>query len=169
MGYMRVTIPTSPISFHEGDVYNALCSLDPMKAGGIDEISSRVLKYCSLGLCYPLHHLYSVSLATGCIPQEWRTHLITPIYKSGNRSDVQNYRPISLLPKVSKVIERIIYNRIEPHISQQLHHCQFGFSKGKSCLQQLLIFLHQLVNNNSQSDTLYLDFSKAFDCVSHDS
>ena len=111
--------------------------------------------------------MYSVSLAIGRIPQEWRTHLITPIYKSGDRSD---YRPISLLPIVSKVLERIIYDRIVPHISQQLHPSQFGFSKGKSCLQQLLTFLHQLVNNNlqkAQSDTLYLDFRKAFDSVSH--
>ena len=155
------------ISFHEGDVYNILSSLDPTKAGGIDEISASFLKHCSLGLCYPLHHLYSVSLAIGRIPQEWRTHLITPIYKSGDRSD---YRPISLLPIVSKVLERIIYDRIVPHISQQLHPSQFGFSKGKSCLQQLLTFLHQLVNNNlqkAQSDTLYLDFRKAFDSISH--
>ena len=155
------------ISFHEGDVCKALSELDATKAKGVDNVSPLFLKHCSVALCYPLHHLFQISVNTGSIPVEWRTHLIIPIFKSGDRSDVANYRPISLLSIVSKVLERIIYDRIIDHILPQMHPNQYGFTPGKSCLQQLITFIHQLWNNKISSDVLYLDFRKAFDSVSH--
>ncbi len=80
------------ISFHEGDVYKA--SLDSFKAKGIDGISPLLLTKCSLALCHPLHHLFQVSVNTDNISDEWRTQLIIPMHKSGNRSYVANYRLI---------------------------------------------------------------------------
>ena len=75
-----------------------------------------------------------------------------------------NYRPISLLSPVSKVLERCMYNRLIEHIGEKLHHLQFGFLKGKSTTSQLLQVLHDIGNkldNKCQADTLYLDFAKA--------
>ena len=68
---------------------------------GIDGISSKLLKNCALALYIPIHHLFSVSLTKHVIPNEWKCHSITPIHKSGDKSQVINYRPISLLCIIS--------------------------------------------------------------------
>ena len=101
------------------------------------------------------------------VPHEWRKHLIKPIFKSGNKNDAKNYRPISLLCIVSKVLEKIIYNGVIDFVISSVSTVQFGFLKGRSTLQQLLIFVNSLINNPTQSDVVYLDFRKAFDSVAH--
>uniref|UniRef100_A0A1X7TEY0 Reverse transcriptase domain-containing protein n=1 Tax=Amphimedon queenslandica TaxID=400682 RepID=A0A1X7TEY0_AMPQE len=101
---------------------------------------------------------------------EWRTHLVTPVYKSGDRSSVKNYRPISLLCILSKVLERLIFERIYPHIAATISHNQFGFMKQRSTLQQLLAHLNNIVSivaRSKQVDVAYLDIKKAFDTVDH--
>ena len=153
----------SEIDISELDVYNALKSLDPSKASGCDNISAKTLKKCAIALYPPLHHLFSLSLSQHYIPLEWRTHLIRPIFKSEERQKVSNYRPISLLCVVSKVLERLVYNNI---IGSSISLTQFGFLKGHTSLQQLLIFWNTVINF-PQTDTIYLDFRKAFDSVSH--
>ena len=83
---------------------------------------------------------------------------------------VTNYRAISLLPVVSKVLERCVYNRLVEHVSDHLHHLQFGFLRGKSTTMQLLHVLHEIgetLDNRVQTDSIYLDFAKAFDRVDH--
>ena len=159
----------SSIEVSPSDVYQALGSLDPSKSTGIDGIGPRVLKFCSAALVEPVHHLFSVSLSTGSLPEEWRTHIITPVFTSGSKSDITNYRPISLLCVISKVLEKIIYDKITPFISASINHSQFGFMKGKSCLQQLLLLLNQIHSSlsHSSTDVVYLDISKAFDSVPH--
>ena len=156
----------SEIDISELDVYNALKSLDPSKASGCDNISAKILKKCAIALYQPLHHLFSLSLSQHYIPLEWRTHLIRPIYKSGERQKVSNYRLISLLCVVSKVLKRLVYNNIIDFVRSSISLTQFGFLKGHSSLQQLLIIWNTVINF-PQIDTIYLDFRKAFDSVSH--
>jgi len=79
----------------------------------------------------------------------------------------KNYHPISLLSNTSKVLERLIYNKIITHISKSITPSQFGFSRNCSTLQQMLILLDHIINGPSQTDVIYLDISKAFDTVSH--
>ena len=155
------------ISFCDLDVFRVLRSLDPSKAMGCDGISPKLLKNCALALYQPLHHLFSLSLLQNYLPSEWRTHLIKPIFKSGNKNSVRNYRPISLLCAVSKVLERLVYNGIVDFVSNSVSVQQFGFLRGRSALQQLLIMFNTLICSGSQTDVLYLDFRKAFDSVSH--
>ena len=107
---------------------------------GSDGISPKLLKNCALALYQPLHHLFSSSLLQNYLPSEWRTHLIKPIFKSGNRNSVRNYRPISLLSVVSKVLESLVYNGIVDFVTNSISVHQFGFLRGRSTLQQLLIF-----------------------------
>ena len=90
-----------------------------------------------------------------------------PIFKVGDSNCVKNYHPISLLSIVSKVLERLIFNKIISHISKSINPSQFGFTKNCSTLQQMLIFTDQIINSPSQTDVIYLDISKAFDSVSH--
>ena len=129
-----------------------------------------VLKSCAEALCSPIHNLFCVSLSTGKLPAEWRTHLITPIFKSGDRSLVKNYRPISLLCTISKVLERLVFIRVADHVADYISNCQFGFTKGRSSQQQLLIMLDTIYtnfDNKIYSDVAYLDLKKAFDSVDH--
>ena len=83
---------------------------------------------------------------------------------------VSNYRPISLLCVISKVLERIVYNSIIHFLDGTFSNFQFGFLPGHSSLQQLLIFIIEILNakqTNNGLDVLYLDISKAFDSVAH--
>ena len=143
--------------------------LDPLmyitKAKGCDGISPKLLKTCALSLYQPLHHLFSLSLSQKYLPLEWRTHLIKPIIKSGDKSSIRNYRPISLLSVVSKVLEKLVYNSIVDFVSDSMSVSQFGFLCGRSTLQQMLVFFNSLLNSASQTDVIYLDFKKAFDSV----
>ena len=96
------SLPTPPItldniSITEDDVYIALANLDESKATGPDGIPARVLKYCSCVLASPIRHLFSQCILQSYLPKEWKIHQIVPVFKSGDRSSVKNYRPISLL------------------------------------------------------------------------
>lgn len=156
------------IEISESDVLEVLASLDPSKAVGPDGIGPNVLKYCSFAICGPLYHLFSLCLSQHNIPSEWRRHSITPILKSGNKASVRNYRPISLLSVTSKVLERIIYNKVVHFITETvISSNQFGFLKNRSTLQQLLVFINSIYSAHAATDVIYLDFRKAFDSVSH--
>ena len=158
------------ISIDELDVYEVLMSLDTSKAMGCDGISPMLLKHCAIPLLQPLHHLFTLSLIQSYLPSQWRSHLIKPILKSGPIHLVENYRPISLLCIVSKVLEKIVHKKLVDYVLNSISDSQFGFLHDRSSLQQLLIFFKLLTNrvsNKSQVDVIYLDFKKAFDSVSH--
>ena len=79
-------------------------------------------------------------------PSEWKMHRITPIFKAGDRMSVKNYRPISLLCNVSKVLERLIFDKVSPFVTRQITMSQFGFLRNHSSVQQILKFLNNIVN-----------------------
>ena len=96
--------------------------------------------------------------------------MIVPVYKSGDRSDVRNYRPVSLLCTVSKVPEKLIYDQIIEHVYSLLSDKQFGFLKGRSYALKLLSTLTYIVeslNKNYSLDIIFLDMQKALDSVCH--
>ena len=95
---------------------------------------------------------------------------VTPVPKRDSRENVSNYRPISLLSIISKVMERCIHNRVYPILSALINKTQHGFLKKRSCVTQLLSVLHDIgknLDNNKQVDMIYLDFAKAFHSVDH--
>ena len=141
-----LSLPSSSVSLSEIDispfeVLQALSELNPSKAMGADGVGPRVLKSCSVALYEPLCHLFCVSLQSVSIPSDWRLHRITPVFKSGDKSLVSNYRPVFLLSCTFKVLERLVYDKIVHFIAPSISCSQFGFMKGRSTLQQLLIFL----------------------------
>ena len=108
----------------------------------------------------------------GVFPQEWKIANIVPVYKKGDKEYVENYRPISLLCIVSKVFERCVLNNIREHIYQEIKTSQHGFTRGKSCvtnLLEVLDYIGSVLDTGGQIDTVYLDMSKAFDIVNHKS
>ena len=155
------------IHLTESDVFNVIANLNPHKATGIDHIAPSVLKSCAYTLTLPLHHLFTTSLKTSIIPNEWKMHKIIPVYKSNDKTSVKNYRPISLLCNVSKVFERLIYDKVISTVTKSITPRQFGFQKGTSTLHQLLLFFHQLITSKDEIDVIYVDFRKAFDSVPH--
>ena len=134
----------SDVALTSEEVCDVLEALDVDRATGPDKIPAKLLKNFASHICSSLCALFNKSLSLGKLPSEWKLSNITPILKSGLRSEVTNYRPISLLPLVSKVLERCIYNKLIVHMSNQLHHQQFGFLKGKSTTSQLLHVLHDI-------------------------
>ena len=155
------------INVSESNVFKILQSLDVSKAMDCDGISPKLLKQCSLSLYRPLHYLFSLSLSQSYLPLEWRTHLIKTVFKSGDKNSIKNYRPISLLPVVSKVLGKLVYNRIVDFISSSISSSQYGFLRGRSTLQQLLVFFNTIFSSPFPIDVVYLDFRKAFDSVTH--
>ena len=130
-----------------------------------------MLKECSKEISPSLCSLFNKSLATGRVPVEWKQANVIPIHKKDRVEPVTNYRPISLLSIVSKVLEKSVFNSIYPFVHVLINNAQHGFLQNRSCVTQLLGVLHDIGKNlepNKQTDMLYLDFSKAFDSVDHD-
>ena len=160
----------SEIQLETNEVYECLRTLHTTKACGPDEIPARILKECASEISPSLRSLFNTSLKVGKVPDEWKKSNVTPVHKKDSRENVSNYRPISLLSIISKVMERCIHNRVYPILSALINKTQHGFLKKRSCVTQLLSVLHDIgknLDNNKQVDMIYLDFAKAFDSVDH--
>ena len=152
------------------EVKTVLKNLDPRKSLGPDNISPRILMETAEANAEPLTKILNYSLNNGTIPDLWKLANVCPIHKKGEKEDMKNYRPISLLCVVSKVMERCIFNRIIGYIQPQITELQHGFCAGKSTTTQLLEVynsISEVIDQRGQVDTLFLDLSKAFDTVSH--
>jgi hypothetical protein len=152
------------------EVEAILKNLDPTKAQGPDGIPTRVLKECSNELAPPVTKIINQSLNENTVPDEWKMANVVPIFKKGDKSSVKNYRPVSLLPILSKVMERCVYNKIINIVMPKLTKVQHGFLKGRSTIGQLLtVFsnINAILERKSPADVIYFDLSKAFDSVPH--
>ena len=103
-----------------------------------------VLKHCAFGLAFPLSKLFRVSYYTGIIPVEWKLANVVPVHKKGSKSDVENYRPISLTCLIMKVFEKLVRDKILDKCKDALNPLQHGFLPGKSCDTQILEFSNSL-------------------------
>ncbi|KAK4815428.1 LOW QUALITY PROTEIN: hypothetical protein QYF61_002643 [Mycteria americana] len=153
-------------------VSDLLHHLDTHKSTGPDEIHPRVLKELADVLTRPLSIIYQQSWLTEEVPADWRLANVTPIFKNRRKEDLGNYRPVSLTSVPGKLMEQIILSAITWHIenNQGIKPSQHGFRKGRSCLTNLISFYDKvtcLVDEGKAVDFVYLDFSKAFDTVSH--
>ena len=114
--------------------------------------------------------IFNKSPQLGSLPSDWKLASGVPVQKKGAKDHVENYRPISLFPVVSKVFERCALNRFMDHLYHVISPKQHGFWIGRSCVTNLLeAFDHigSLLDSGSRVDTIYFDMSKAFDKVSH--
>ena len=156
----------------EETVSDLLLQLDCHKSMGLDEIHLRVLRELAEMIAELLSIIYQHSLLTREVPEDWRLANVTPIYKKGCREDPGNYRPVSLTSVPGKVMEQIVLREIMWHVwdNRGIRPSQHGFTKGKSCLTNLISFydpVTRLVDEGKAVDVVYLDLSKAFDTVSH--
>ena len=148
------------------DVLVGLLNLDIHKAVGPDQIPPRLLKECAHQIAPSLSLLFNRSISEGSLPDEWKLANIVPVHKKGEKTDVVNYRPISLLCVVSKVLERCVLSTLKDHLLTLINSTQHGFIPGKSCTTQLvevLDYIGSLLDGGKQTDIIFMDMSKAFD------
>ena len=148
-----------------------LNQLSASKATAPNDLSPAILRKFAHLVSPSLAVIFNVSMSSHTVPNEWKKANVVPVFKKGEKHDVKNYRPISLLSTVSKVMERCIFNHLYPFVEDTLHPLQHGFIKGRSCASQLLKVYHSIgsvLDKGGQVDIIFLDFSKAFDCISHD-
>ena len=156
----------------EEDIINQIKKLRKNAAAGPDNIPAILLKNCSGTIASPICQLWKKSLEVGCIPEILKTGIITPIFKGGDRTQPQNYRPVSLTSHVIKLFESLIRTKIENHLVENdlFNENQHGFRKGRSCISQLLDHYNKIIEdleNGHRNHVIYLDFAKAFDKVHH--
>ena len=145
-------------------------NLDLNKSTGPDNLGKIIIRNCAKTLCKSLLLLFQTILNKGIFPELWKLSQITPVYKEGSKADVNRYRPKGLLCCVSKLLERIVFNRKYSHCKDNLVENQFGFRQRSATT--LLLFLNSLYAKlddvkTKELSVLYLDFAKAFDKVSH--
>ncbi|TRZ10607.1 hypothetical protein HGM15179_016504 [Zosterops borbonicus] len=162
----------SPPIIQEEAVREQLRCLDAHKSMGPDGIHPRVMRELADELAKPLSIIYNQSWLTGEVPEDWKLTNVTPIHKKGGKEDPSNYRPVSLISVPGKIMEQFILSVIMQRLQygQGLRPSQQGFRRGRSCLTNLVSFYDQvtrLVDAGRAADFVYLDFSKAFDTVSH--
>ena len=119
------------------------------KSPGVDGISFTVLENCFGALHKPLLHVFNLSVVKGIFPDDFKIACVTPVFKGGDEKDLGNYRPISVLPCFSKILERIMYNRLYNHLIKNniLYSKQFGFQKGHSAEHAIIQLIYQINNN----------------------
>ena len=149
-----------------------MVSADPTKATGVDLLSAKMLKATATSIAPAVTSLFNLSLAQGLLPAEWKLARIMPIPKSQEKSDPANYRPISLLSILSKLLEKHVKAYLIDHlqICSPLSPNQWGFSQGKSTTGALLAATHEwhlALDGGNDICCIFLDLSKAFDKVPH--
>ena len=155
------------------EVEKYLMKIPDSTATGDDGIPVRFIKQTKVVSAKILCHIINRTIATNIIPQDWKNANITPLFKEGDRGDPANYRPISILPALSKVLERIIHTQLYEHVSSNnlLLKAQFGFRKYHStgtCILNLLDIIYKNIDTGRLTGVVFLDLKKAFDTVDHD-
>ncbi|CAM5108800.1 unnamed protein product [Eretmochelys imbricata] len=153
-------------------VQDYLEKLDEHKSMGPDALHPRVLKELADVTAKPLAIIFENSWRSGEVPDDWKKANVVPIFKKGKKEDPGNYRPVSLTSVSGKIMEQVLKESILKHLEERkvIRTGQHGFTKNKSCLTNLIAFCDEItgsVDEGKAVDVLFLDFTKAFDTVSH--
>jgi hypothetical protein len=133
----------------------------------IFEVSSKMIKFIGAEIAKPLAHIFNLSLESGVFPSILKQCRVIPIFKSGNRLDCDNYRPISLLSSISKLLEKIVSKKLLYHLLENdlLYTHQYGFLPKKSAehnLMHILNYVSAALNDSNYCLGVFLDLKKAF-------
>lgn len=156
------------------EIIHTINKLKGKNSQGPDGISTKLVKMCVNEIASPLTYIINQSLSTGIVPNKMKTAKVIAIHKSGNDKIFNNYRPISLLPTFSKILEKIVCKRLVSFIDSNnlFYKHQYGFRKKRETIHPIIHFLYDIAdhNDNTSKDVtmgLFLDLSKAFDTISH--
>ena len=156
----------------EDEISRLLASLKSKNSDGHDGISNKIIKEIQPALCKPLRMLFNHSLRNGIFPDYYKKADMVPLHKSKCKQTKTNYRPVSLLPVLSKILEKIVYSCIYSFMtsSNQLFVSQYGFRLDHSCENAISeLYAHILKQKSCKRHmlALFLDLSKAFDTLDH--
>ena len=162
------TIPFVNSSF----VCNYLSNMDVTKATGLDCIGPRLLKIAPNVLTPSITYIINKSIESGVFPCTWKNAKVNPIFKTGDKDNVNNYRPISILPTLSKIIEKWTATKLMSYLDKYklLHKNQSGFRKNHSTESALILMTDtwlKAINEGKLVGCAMIDFRKAFDLVDH--
>ncbi len=160
------------VETNPNEILKYLKNLDVSKACGPDNITNRMLKLSADSLCVPLSQLINKIFDCKKYPANWKIGIIVPLHKKDKKDNPNNYRPVTLLSTISKICEKVIFDRMFDHIDSHnlLYEQQSGFIKGHSTHDQLLAivhYLHENIESGKSVKAVFLDITAAFDSVPH--
>ena len=165
------TIFLQPVT--ENEVIKILKNMKNSSSPGWDAITSKIVKVSYNYFLSPLVHICNLSFMFGVFPNELKIAKVIPLHKGGDMSLLVNYRPVSVLPVFSKLLEKLMYDRMLSFINENniLHKLQFGFRKDHSTSIALMLLVDKIskaLHDQEYVIGIFLDFCKAFDTVNHD-
>lgn len=148
-------------------------SLKAGKSSGFDDISPNVVKYVLSYIVEPILHVCNSSLSTGVVPTQMKISKVTPVFKKSDPSLFTNYRPISILPCFSKILEKIVFTRLYNFLMRHnsLYESQYGFRHNFSTDMAVIEIQDRIIkelNSGKEVIAVFMDLSKAFDALSHE-
>ena len=154
------------------EIEKLIKTIESKSSYGYDEISTHIIKLNALFIISLLTHICNAALSLGIFPDRLKYAVVKSILKKGNKQDISNYRPISILTAFSKVFEKLIFNRLYNHLENNgiLAHEQFGFRTQHSSEQAAFCLINSIlraVNNKQIVGGMFCELQKAFDCVKH--
>lgn len=149
-----------------------LQGLDIRKSTGTDNVGPRLLKMAAPLLADSLTYICNLSISTSMFPDKWKEAKVRPLHKAGPLNDLNNFRPISILPILSKVIEKHAHDSLLSYLESYklIHNTQSGFRPNHSCETALLYMIDkwlQAIDKGDLVGVIFVDFRKAFDLVDH--
>ena len=165
-----ITFSIPPIT--ESKIIDCLKNITSNKASGICNISARMLKLAAPIIASSIAKLINYSFVTSVFPQRWKTAKVTPLFKGGDPENVNNYRPISVLPVLTKVIERHVHDSLYSYlcVNNLIYSKQSGFRKRHGTETAFIGIMDELLFNldsDRVSGMILIDYCKAFDMVDH--
>jgi len=153
-------------------IADILKSMDPKKSKDLDGISTHLLKFLNTTITVPLAHIFNLSLSKGIYPDRLKKSRVVPIHKGGDSRLCDNYRPITIVSTLAKVLDKIVATKLYNHldINKLLYKHQFGFQKNLSTemnLIHLTNYITKAINEGKFCIGVFLDLRKAFDVVDH--
>ena len=152
-------------------IHAILRSLKQRKCGGLDGVSGKVLKLASPVLASEIANLCNCLIARGDFPSQWKLGVVAAIPKTGDATEVGNYRPVTLLSILSKVLERVLFNQLCGYFAPMLGSQLSGFRRGHSCTTALLKMTEDwrwALDRGDSVAAVAVDLSKAFDSIDHE-
>ena len=160
-------MPTDP-----NEVMSVAMGIKSKTSTGHDGLSNKIIKHIIPAIVIPLTHIFNQSFSTGIFPDIYKIAKVVPIFKSGDKHNPSNYRPISLLPAFSKIIEKLMHKRLISFLlnNNLIYPGQYGFLKGRSAEQAMVDILYKItdaIEHKKFTLGIFLDLSKAFDTIDH--